>query len=258
MQCSVINERNHAALCFSDVSLKIPIYSNASRSITTSLVNSVTGGNLYKSSSGCSVLALNNINCSIMEGDKVGLIGHNGSGKTTFLRIASSILRPSKGSFTSSLAVSPLINRGFITSSELSGLEATKAHYLHMHKSFIGFESFLQEVIDFSGLGEYIYLPIKGYSDGMRSRLMFTLVTSFEHECLAIDEGFGSGDLSFFRQARRRLRGFIDSAGTLLFATHSHELMRKFCSRGLVFDKGSIVYDGPIESAFHYSPSGYV
>ena len=115
-----------------------------------------------------------------------------------------------------------------------------------------GFEEYLKEVINFSGLGDFIYLPIKTYSSGMASRLNFAILTSFDFECLALDEGFGTGDLNFTEKAEARANEFIHQAGTLIFASHSDDLLRRFCNRGLVFDKGSIIFDGQLENALNF------
>ena len=151
-----------------------------------------------------------------------------------------------------SVNVYPMLQKSFLTSNELSGIDAAKAHYLLVNQSLIGFKEYLNEIIDFSGLGDYISLPIKTYSDGMSARLIFSLLTSCEHECLAIDEGFGTGDSEFFERAEKRLKSFIDAAGTLFLASHSEELLRQFCVRGIVFNHGSIVYDGHLNEALNY------
>lgn len=149
-----------------------------------------------------------------------------------------------------------MIHKSFITSPELSGIQAIKAHYLMMKGSLSGFDAFSHEVTDFSGLGDFIHLPIKTYSEGMSARLLFSILTSSTHQCLALDEGFGAGDSSFYQKAQLRLQSFIDKAGTLLLASHSDSLLKQFCHRGLVFCQGSIVFDGPLEDAlaFYHSP----
>jgi lipopolysaccharide transport system ATP-binding protein len=106
--------------------------------------------------------------------------------------------------------------------------------------------------VEFCELGDFIHLPMKTYSEGMSARLMFSLLTSGRHECLALDEGFGAGDARFFERAQQRLEKFIESTGTLFLASHSEPLLRQFCKRGLVFDQGKITFDGPLEEAFLY------
>ena len=113
-------------------------------------------------------------------------------------------------------------------------------------------------MIDFSGLGDFIHLPLKTYSQGMAARLLFAVLTGGSHDCLAMDEGFGAGDSSFYEKAQDRMTRFLSSAGTLLLASHSEELLRRFCRRGLVFDSGRLVYAGPLESALDYYHSNQV
>ena len=144
------------------------------------------------------------------------------------------------------------MQKAFLVSSELTGIDVCKAHYLLKNNNLIGFDDFLDGIIDFSGLGLFISLPIKTYSEGMSARLIFSILTSSHHECLAIDEGFGTGDLDFFEKAEERMKQFMESSGTLLFASHSEELLKQFCHRGLVFSHGSIVFDAPIDEALNY------
>jgi lipopolysaccharide transport system ATP-binding protein len=145
-----------------------------------------------------------------------------------------------------------MINKSFVTSPELSGLQAVKAHYLMLNGTMKGFSSFLEDVIAFSGLGDYIHLPIKGYSQGMVARLLFAVLTGIAHDCLALDEGIGAGDQRFVEAAQMRLDAFMAKAGTLFLASHSVDLLRRFCRRGLVFDSGRIVCDQPLEEALAY------
>ena len=235
-----------------DVWLRIPVRTTETRTLKSALVRSVTGGSLRRSSGGAVIEALRGINCTIRHGERVALIGHNGAGKSTFLRLVSGIYHASSGLFSATCPVYPMIQKCFVTDPDLSGIQAVKAHYLLQHGNLRGFGSFLDEVFDFSGLGDYIHLPVKGYSEGMASRLLFSLLTSGSHDCLAMDEGFGAGDARFFEQAQQRMKNFIFSAGTLLLASHSDDLLRQFCTRGLVFSEGMIVYDGDLDTALSY------
>ncbi len=240
-----------------DVWLKIPVRTTETRTLKSALVRSVTGGALKRSGAGAVIEALRGINCTIRHGERVALIGHNGAGKSTFLRLVSGIYYPSSGVFRAGCPVYPMIQKSFVTAPDLSGIQAAKAHYLLQHGNLRGFDRFLADVLDFSGLGDFIHLPVKGYSEGMASRLLFSLLTSGSHDCLALDEGFGAGDARFFERAQQRLREFIASAGTLLLASHSDDLLGQFCTRGLVFSEGSIVYDGDLVTALSYYHEQY-
>ena len=105
---------------------------------------------------------------------------------------------------------------------------------------------------DFSGIGDFVHLPIRTYSEGMCQRLLFSLLTQTHHEGLAIDESFGTGDTDFQTRSEVRLREFLASPRLLLMASHSDDLLKRFCTKGIVFDSGSIVYQADIESAISF------
>ncbi len=240
------------AIVFSDVSLQIPVQNLAKRSLAKSFIRSAAGGSLRSSRNKTYVNALMDINISIRSGDRLGILGHNGSGKSTFLRLAADIYRPTSGKIHRFVNVHPMINKSFPTSPDLSGYEAAKGAYLLMKYSLEGFEDYIQDVVDFSGVGDFIHLPVKIYSEGMCSRLLFSILTSMTHECLAMDEGFGTGDQDFYTRAKERLDTFINNSGTLLLASHSESLLTRFCKRGIVLSKGNIVFDGLINDAIDF------
>jgi lipopolysaccharide transport system ATP-binding protein len=235
-----------------DVWLRIPVDYQETRTLKKALLRSVTGGAIKRTSGGAEIEALRGISCTIYHGERVALIGHNGAGKSTFLRLVSGIYTATSGRFRASAPVFPMIQKSFITGPELSGVQAVKGHYLLMHGNLQGFPAYLQEIIDFSELGNFIHLPMKGYSEGMSARLLFALLTSDSHDCLALDEGFGAGDARFFERAQQRLSKFIDASGTLILASHSDALLRQFCCRGLVFNQGEIVFDGQLNKSLAY------
>jgi len=240
------------ALELQDVWLRIPVNTREVRTLKKALIRSLTGGAFHRTASGTEVEALRGITCTIHHGERIALIGHNGAGKSTFLRLISGIYAATSGLFRASCPVFPMIQKSFITGPDLSGVQAVKGHYLLMHGHLKGFSEYLQDIVAFSELGDFIHLPMKSYSDGMSARLLFSLLTSGNHECLALDEGFGTGDARFFQKAQRRLEEFIQTAGTLILASHSDELLKQFCQRGLVFSQGQIVFDGPLKDSLSY------
>ena len=256
MSSKPIEVLKEPAIILKNVSLKIPIYCNDNRTFTKYLTNkmldSVIGGELTHRNKKTNIEALKKINLTIMNGERVALIGHNGSGKSSFLRLISGIYKPTNGELTRSVEVYPMLQKTFLTSGELNGVDASKAYYLMIKNDLNGFEKFLEDIISFSGLGSFINLPIKTYSEGMCARLIFSMLTSYQHECLAIDEGFGTGDADFFERAQQRLQSFMDSTTTLILASHSESLLKQFCFRGIVFNQGSVVYDGSLDAALNY------
>ena len=256
MSSQPIEVLKEPAIILKDVSLKIPIYCNENRTftkyLTAKMLDSVIGGELIYRNKQTNIEALKKINLTIMNGERVALIGHNGSGKTSFLRLISGIYMPTHGKLNRSVEVYPMLQKTFLTSSELNGIDASKAYYLMIKNDLKGFDKFLDDIVNFSGLGSFINLPIKTYSEGMCARLIFSMLTSYQHECLAIDEGFGTGDADFFERAQKRLQSFMDSTTTLILASHSESLLKQFCFRGIVFNQGSIVYDGSLDAALNY------
>ena len=243
---------NSIALDLKNVCVNIPVSSKELKTIKKALLRALTGGGLHRTSKGTEVKALSNICCRINNGERIALIGHNGSGKTTFLRTISGIYAPTTGSISITCNVHPMITKTFVTGEELSGAQAVKGYYLINNKSLDGYDQYIDDIINFSELGDFIHLPMKGYSEGMKARLLFALLTSGKHDCLALDEGFGTGDARFFRKAQERLQIFLENAGTLILASHSNDLLRQFCKRGLVFEEGRIIFDGPLEESLHF------
>ena len=251
LQASLVQDRP-PVLELENVGLEIPVRTTETRSLKSQLIRSVTGGSLSRSRGGAVVTALQNISLKIHQGGRVALIGHNGAGKSSFLRLVSGVYQNTSGHFKAHVPVFPMIHKGFITSPELSGLQAIKAHYLMVHGHLRGFDHFCDDVVEFSGLGDFIHLPVKTYSQGMAARLLFAVLTGVSHDCLAMDEGFGAGDTSFYEKAEERMTRFLSSAGTLLLASHSDQLLRRFCRRGLVFDSGRLVFSGPLDNALDF------
>ncbi len=254
------NIDNKIAIQISNASLNIPVYAYSDISLKTNIIE------IFKKFSGrlkasndrsVSIKALQNINLNIYKGDRVALIGSNGAGKTTFLKLISGIYTSTTGYIKRNVDVFPLIQRSFLTSEELSGYEATKAHYLLHGDQRIMFDDYIKEIISFSGLEDFIYLPINTYSAGMKTRLMFSLLTSFDFECLALDEGIGTGDSEFIKKANERLNKFIANAGTLILASHSESLLKEFCNKGIVIKKGIILFKGNLEESLEFYKNSY-
>ena len=256
MSIERLNTLTKPIIKIKNLSLTIPVSFKHDKKLTNLLTkgvfNSITGGQLVRNSKATKVEVLKNINLTIMNGERVALIGHNGSGKTSFLKIISGIYSPSQGDLEVDVDVYPMLQKSFLTSTDLTGVDAAKAHYLLANKSLNGFGEFLEDIIEFSGLGEFISLPIKTYSEGMSARLIFSILTSATHDCLAIDEGFGTGDSDFFERAEKRMKSFMNSSGTLILASHSENLLKQFCTRGIVFNHGHVVYDGSLDAALNY------
>ena len=238
-----------------NICLEIPIISKTDLSLKKTFVRSITGGQVAKSKRYPIVKALSNINLTIYAGERIALIGHNGSGKTTFIRLVSGIYEPTSGILKCAAKAYPMLQRSLLVSDFLTGIDAAKAHFLLINNNLKEFKDFLEDIKNFSGLGDFIALPLRTYSEGMIARLIFSLLTYQSHEFLALDEGLGTGDAAFYEKAEKRLEHFLRRTGTLILASHSKELLRRFCKRGLVFSEGMIVFDGKLEDALKFYAS---
>ena len=246
-------------LC-NDVSLSLPVRSTRSRYAAKAVASAFTGGVLKGNDRLANVSALSNVTLSIKEGERIALIGHNGAGKSTFLRLISGIFTPTSGSMYVKNFATPLIDKSFIIDADLTGYEVCTAHFLKINgtSSFFkgkkdnSYEEFLKDIFEFSELGEFMGTPVSSYSDGMKTRLMFALITSFPHKLLAMDEGIAAGDRFFMDKANKRFEKFLASTSTLILASHDEALLKRFTSRGLVFEKGRCVFDGKLEDALNF------
>ena len=203
--------------------------------------------------------ALSKINLKVKEGDRIALIGENGSGKSTLLRIIAGIYKETLGEINKGMRVKCLLDKSFIVSTDLPGVYAAKAEYLMYYGNFEGFNEFLEEIIEFSGLGEFIYKPMSTYSEGMRIRLLFSILTSpfFKYECLALDEAIGTADREFTEKAAKRFKSFIAQSKSLVMASHSSELLKDFCTHGIVLKNGRFLYEGTIDDALNFYEKNY-
>jgi ABC-type polysaccharide/polyol phosphate transport system ATPase subunit len=239
------------------VCLDIPVQSVGGHSLPSTLLSGLTGGVLKRGRGRNAVIrALGNLNFKIDKGERVALIGHNGAGKSTLLRLLSDVYTPTAGKIVRNGQVVPLINKAFWVDTDLTGWHAARAQYLFNCNTLAGFGLFFQELIEFTELADFIHMPIRTYSDGMRTRLQFGLLTSFRHEALALDEGIGAGDQGFIMKARDRLAAFLGQAGTLILASHSNELLSQFCHRGLVLQHGQLIFDGELDAAIELYSTG--
>lgn len=245
-----------------NVSLTLPVRNTKPNYAAKAIASAFTGGILKGNSRSASISALSNITLEIKEGERIALIGHNGAGKTTFLRLISGIFAPTEGNLFIKKYATPLIDKSFIIDPDLTGYEVCTAHYLKSwgSKSFLKrkneggshYDLFLKDILDFSELGEFMSTPVSSYSDGMKTRLMFALITSFSHPLLAMDEGIAAGDRFFMDRANKRFEEFLSETSTLILASHDEALLRRFTKRGIVFEKGRCIFDGSLSDALEF------
>jgi ABC-type polysaccharide/polyol phosphate transport system ATPase subunit len=187
------------------------------------------------------IRALNDISLSIKDGERVGIVGPNGSGKTTLLRVMAGILKPTQGNVEIQGTVVSMIDQGLGMDPQCTGLENIFRRGIFLNQSTQQMQDKLDEIVEFSGLGDRIRHPLYTYSSGMRARLAFSIATSVQPEILIIDEGIGAADEEFSERAAGRLDSFLQNAGILLLASHSNQLTDSWCNKKVRLESGQIL-----------------
>lgn len=191
--------------------------------------------------------ALKDIDFEIRKGERLGVLGLNGSGKSTLLKVVSGVLKPSVGSVQTKGIVAPLLELGAGFSAEYTGREN-----IYLYGAVLGYtKDFLDEkfdeIVDFSGLGEFIEVPLKNYSSGMKARLGFSIATVVNPDILILDEVLSVGDKKFRRKSEKKIMSMFDRGVTVLFVSHSLEQVCRLCDRAIILDSGRLVAKGPVE-----------
>lgn len=191
--------------------------------------------------------ALKEIDFEIKKGERLGVLGLNGSGKSTLLKVVSGVLKPSVGSIKTNGVIAPLLELGAGFSPEYTGREN-----IYLYGAVLGYsKEFLDEkfdeIVDFSGLGEFIEIPIKNYSSGMKARLGFSIATVVEPDILILDEVLSVGDKKFRKKSEKKIMSMFDRGVTVLFVSHSLEQVQRLCDKAIILDSGRLVAKGPVD-----------
>lgn len=202
---------------------------------------------------GYEFVALEQISFSVDAGTRLALIGANGSGKTTLLKVLHGIFRPTSGTVRVEGRTDALFNVGLGFRMEATGRRNVELRGLINGWSEKDIAERMEEIIAYSELGEFIDMPYKTYSQGMAARLAFAIATAFEPEILLMDEWIGAGDPTFQEKARDRMSKLIDAAGIVVVASHNAAILRRICNRGVVLDRGRLVFMGELEDALSFS-----
>jgi ABC-type polysaccharide/polyol phosphate transport system ATPase subunit len=230
-----------AYIKFNKVYIDYPVYGASQRSIKNILVNVTTGGILRKDESNHTVVsALDNISFEINNGDSIGVMGHNGAGKTTLLRAMAGLYKPNRGQVDISGSVSTVIELGAGLDSTLSGFENIFRLGLLYGLTRQQIEAAINDIEAFTELGEFLNSPISSYSSGMLMRLMFAVSTIKLPDILIVDEMFSTGDAAFQLKAEARMRSLIENSKIFIFASHSTDLIKKYCTKLFILNHGKL------------------
>jgi len=221
-----------------DLSLRFPVYGVDAKSLKRHLARITVGGQLGRSHGVTEVTALQTVNLELKAGDRLGLIGHNGSGKTTLLRALSGAYEPDEGQIEVHGRIAALLDLNLGIDPTASGVDNIRLRGRIAGLSAREMEDRMEEITAFTGLGQYLAMPVKTYSAGMQARLAFAAATAVEADVLLMDEWIAVGDREFQQLAHKRLLNLVERAGILVLASHDLDLLRLYCNKVMRMEGG--------------------
>ena len=242
---------NQPVIIFDNVSKSYPLYHHITGGIKNFLFHlpkalSSTKNSRYE--------VLKDVSFETYKGETLGIIGKNGVGKSTTLGLIAGVLKPSKGKVVVRGRISPLLELGGGFHPELTGKENIMLNGVLLGLTRNQVKSKMDEIIEFSGLGDFIYQPIRTYSSGMYARLGFSVIAHLDPEILLIDEVLAVGDIEFQKKCLNKMMGFKKSGVTMVFVSHSMEDVERICDRVIWIDHHQIKRMGmPEEVLLNYS-----
>lgn len=191
--------------------------------------------------------AVKNISFQVDKGDKLGIIGLNGAGKTTLLKLISGVMKPTEGNIEIKGNMVPLLSLGAGFAPDYTGREN-----IFMNGALLGYpkhilESKMEEIIEFAEIDEFIDVPIKNYSSGMKARLGFSIATTVTPDILILDEVLSVGDARFKKKSAEKMNSLLDGQTTVIFVSHSIDQVKQICNKAIWLHKGNLMMEGPVD-----------
>lgn len=230
-------EEKNTAICASQITKIYKLYNKPSDRMREAL--GLSRKKLFKEH-----YALRGVDMTVYQGETVGIIGTNGSGKSTILKIITGVLNPTQGELTVNGRISALLELGAGFNMEYNGIEN-----IYLNGTMMGFskkeiEEKLQDILDFADIGDYVYQPCKTYSSGMFVRLAFAVAINIEPEILIVDEALSVGDVFFQAKCYHKFDEFKKMGKTILFVSHDLSSIAKYCDRVILLNKGIKLGEG--------------
>ncbi|MBR8368471.1 ABC transporter ATP-binding protein [Burkholderia cenocepacia] len=231
-----------------NVTLDLPIYDVQGRSLKKQVLRMGRRNRIAEGNDGVIVVrALDDLSFRFDRGDRVGLIGHNGAGKSTLLRAMAGIYSPTAGSLSRVGKAVPLLDISLGMDENSTGMQNIRLRGLLLGMTDAEVRKKQNDIAEFSELGDYLDLPIRTYSSGMKMRLAFAVSTAVDAEILLLDEVMGVGDASFMHKAEARLEELHDRAEIVVLAMHSNKEIRKVCNKALWMERGRVRAFGEVD-----------
>jgi ABC-type polysaccharide/polyol phosphate transport system ATPase subunit len=229
-----------AVVVLEDVSLCYRLAKQRIPSLKEYALHWVRGALVYEQ-----LWALKDVSLTLRAGERLGVVGSNGAGKSTLLKVVSGVLKPARGRREVRGRVAPILELGIGFDYELTGDENIYMNALFLGRSRKEVDARYADIVEFSGLGDFIRSPVRSYSSGMLARLGFAIVTAWVPDVLILDEVLAVGDIHFVKRCEERLDQFRRAGTTLILVSHAMESIRRNCSRCVWLEGGQLRADGP-------------
>ena len=194
--------------------------------------------------------ALKNVSFQIKRGEAVALIGKNGSGKSTMLKILAGVMYPTEGSVEVNGSMAPLIELGAGFDLELTARENIYLNGAILGHDRVFMDQHFEEIVDFSELRDFLDVPLKNYSSGMTARLGFSIATVIQADILVVDEVLAVGDVRFQEKCKEKIANLLERGTTLLFVSHSEDQVKQLCPKAVWLDHGNLMAFGDTEEIY--------
>ena len=237
-----MGEKKNIALKVDDVSIKFNLSQEKLDSLKEFVFKFVQGKVKYDE-----FWALKNVSFELEKGDRLGILGLNGAGKSTILKVIAGVYRPTEGKVTRKGVIAPLLELG-------AGfdMQYTARENIYLYGSVLGYkkefiDEKFDEIIDFAELRKFVDVPLKNYSSGMKSRLGFAICTAVNPDILILDEVLSVGDAKFRKKSEKKVIDMFENNVTVLFVSHSLEQVQRICNKAMILDHGELVAFGNID-----------
>lgn len=243
-----------ARIALRDVTIAFPIFSSHTRSTPAGFAR--LGRSLVAHNDRVIVRALVNLSVALADGDRLGLVGSNGAGKTTFLRVVSGVYPPLSGEAVVEGMVSSFTDIGLGMDAEATGWQNIIFRCVFLGLTFAEARALAPSIGEFSELGAYLDMPVRTYSTGMFVRLAFAISTAVQPDIVVMDEMIATGDESFIHKAQKRIADLLERTRILVLASHSQSIIRDFCNKVLWLEDGRVKMLGLVDDVLPAYESG--
>ncbi len=231
-----------------NITLEYPVYNYSSLSLKSTIVSLASSGAINRmSASSVKVTSIDDLSIKLRHGDRLAIVGGNGAGKTSLLKVISGIYDPSRGKRVVHGHITTLLGTGFGLDDEATGYQNIILGGIALGYTRKQMIACFDEIAGFTQLGDFLNMPLRTYSAGMRAQLAFAIATCKDPEILIIDEGIGAGDAQFMKKANARIDKFVSASNILVMASHSEDLLERFCNKCLYMQRGRALFFGDLQ-----------